>query len=315
MEAPLPERIPAAVVPFEAPVLLGTRVQQEDRERVALLCNFVPGTNSTYAISWADLPNVTPLAGFDAALHQGIGELENVTPKSVQKAARTLRASGAAGPAAQAEEAQLSQTERRRRSRISAALAQSLLRAIYPGSEALMKTRIPSTSLRRACQLNGLSSDTVIDDLEELAEILLQVGLYEQTYRDTVGPLRLTTDQLGELALHCRHRSEHSTHTGDQHCYKLSADTAVAAQQAARGLLTLIDKHVHNVATTLARWKSLKGPVKAAVSGLENVLDGWDTVLGFHGGIWELPGASLTSRAASLWALIGGISGYLTQRH
>src|SRR5579875_3867156 len=125
-------RWPVASVPFEAAGLLGTKIREEDRERLALLHNFATGNGSTYILAWRDLPKVVPMAPFDAKLHEKVYGLEVITPASIQKAACKLRGLGFGGPQAKIEEISRRKNERRRIVKISAELVRRLILSIHP---------------------------------------------------------------------------------------------------------------------------------------------------------------------------------------
>ena len=156
----------------------------------------------------------------------------------------------------------------------------------------------------------GYALDSVIDDLEELAGIIGPAGLEDRMNRNTAGPLRQIMSQIGELSRHCYFRSDRSTSSPeDQKCYRLAAEAASAALLTAARSLNLVDKQLRDLPTTLAQWETRRRLLKAAIMYLEDVLDGWDTVLGLHAGLWDLPTSASITRAASLWALIRDLPG------
>lgn len=310
MSAGLVTRCEVAAVPFEAPALLGTRVREENSDRVAMLHDFARGTSATYVLPWKDLPKLTPLLGFDGDLHQRVRELEKISPRSIQKAAQKLRVLGAAGPEAQTEELQRRQAERRRYARVSATLARSLILTLYPDQGTTTVTKTPRLSLQRACELCGLRPGSVGDDLGKLAEIIGPAGLGDQMQKMTAGPLRQITGQIGEFARHCRFRSDRLTSDQDERkYYQLAEEAASAAQLAATRSLSLIDNHLRDLKATLVHWETRRPSLEAAVTHLEDVLDGWESVLGLHAGLWEAPSPRSMTRAASIWTLLQDLPG------
>lgn len=299
---------PVASVPFEAASLLGTKIREEDRKRLALLHNFTTGNCSTYILAWRDLPNVVPMAAFDAKLHEKVYDLEMITPSSIQKAACKLRGLGFAGPQAKMEEFSRRKNERRRIVRISAELVRRLFVSICPQFDASSQ-QMTRSSLQNACREKGLQPQRVTDQLNELAHLVHPIGLGSKLIDGTAGPLRIRTDQIGHFAKHCIFRiSVAGTSEADQACYRAAADAAIGAQGVASRVLHLADESLNDLPRTLADWESQRQIIAGMLRHLEDVLDGWEYVLGLHAGTSDFPQIT-TTKATSLWALVQDLPG------
>ncbi len=305
-----PHARPAVIVPFETPDLLGTRVRDDhNNQRLALLLDFA-GNGSTFVLPWRELPRSFTLRPFDAALHALVNALPLISPAKLQSAVSDVRASGAAGQAARAAELERRARDAARAERVGLVLTQYLLHRLGLRPKSLSAGMLHRPELERACLANGLAADQVTDDLHRFCELIVPLGLPDSFMEGTAGPLRTLAGQMIAFVTHCRFRAGRvGTAAEAANAYHFAATIGEAAQTTADRIVGAIDADLANLPATLAAWDRRGRLLATAMRQLHWVLDGWDSVIGLHAGVWDLPATASLSKPAAIKMLIEELPG------
>lgn len=303
-------RRPAVIVPFETPDLLGTRVRDdENNQRLALLFDFA-GNGSTFVLPWRELPRSFVLRPFDAALHALVNALPLVTPARLAAVVCDVRASGAGGEAARVAELERRAREESRAERIGLVLTRHVLERMGLCAEALSAGALHRPELEQACLAYGMTPQRMGDDLHRLCGLIAPLGLPDSVMEDTAGPLRTLAGQLIAFVSHCRYRAGRvGTPADAAFAYGFAAAIAEAAQGTADRIVGAVDANLADLPATLAGWDRRGRMLATAMRQLQWVLDGWDSVIALHAGVWDLPPNASVTKPFALKMLIEELPG------
>lgn len=301
-------RRPAVIVPFEAPDLLGTRVRDdENNQRLALLFDFA-GNGSTFVLPWRELSRSFSLRPFDGALHALVNALPLVTPARLADAISDVRASGAAGHTARAAELERRAREQARVERMGLVLTRYALERMGLRAEALSIGSLHRPELEQACLAHGMTPQRLGGDLHRLCDLIAPLGLAE--IEDMAGPLRTLAGQMIAFVTHCRYRAGRvGTSAEAAFAYGFAAAVAEAAQGAADRIVGVVDTDLADLPATLAAWDRRSRVLATAMRQLQWVLDGWESVIALHAGVWDLPPNASVSKPEALKMLIEELPG------
>jgi hypothetical protein len=172
--APATFRERGVAVPFTTPLLTGARIRRAEQGGTELLMLNPAGAPGVYILPGTGLGTLCRPSVHDTRLNQKISNLPNITPASVQGAAREVAASGLAGREAMATALATAEAEERDRRQIEAALLAAL--AVQLGAPAAEPVDAAQLTVRLA-QFVGIDPRSFVRSLNALVEGLLLVGL------------------------------------------------------------------------------------------------------------------------------------------
>lgn len=281
-------------VPFTTPMLAGTRARPAERYGTELLVPNLSGGRGVYVLPWAGIQKLCCPTVHDRRLNQKVEALITVTPSTIRHAARAVAVEGLAGREAQVAATRATELDHRDRMRTNFLLLVALLDRLDPGSlnpawlaepSLELEAQACGTIVARAPRL-GLAPDTIITDLEQLAEVFSVIGVHAES-RPARIPLLL--DMLSEL-------HEATTAWARAHRGELADIAAMIAEVAGATVTcaasTLRDARIltEDVVQLVRQWSTNAGAVIRLAARPEWLLDGWEQICL----LWrdaEMPGA------------------------
>ncbi|HET8995944.1 MAG TPA: hypothetical protein VFN42_04690 [Acetobacteraceae bacterium] len=281
-------------VPFTTPMLAGTRARPAEAYGTELLVPNLSGGRGVYVLPWAGVQKLCCPTVHDRRLNQKVETLITVTPSTIRHAAREVAVEGLAGREAQVAAVRAAELDRRGRMRTNFLLLVALLDRLEPGSlnpawmgepSLELEAQACGTIVARAPQL-GLAPDTIIADLEQLAEVLSAIGVHAE------GPparIPLLLEMLSDL-------HEQTTAWSRANCGEhadiaaMIAEVAGATITCAAATLRDARRLTEDVVRLVRQWSSNAGAVVRLAARPEWLLDGWEQICL----LWrdaEMPGA------------------------
>ncbi len=173
-------------VPFTTPMLIGSRARPGEREGLELVVPNPSGGRGVYLFDWSGIAQFCQPSLYDLALTERVAAMRSVTPASIRRAAEMVAAGGLAG-----REVADAATWALRHEQQSGLLANfTLLIGLMQQIEAAKPGQIP-LECENPAQLQqrarhaiaifapkiGMDGDQVANELEELADIFVRVGV------------------------------------------------------------------------------------------------------------------------------------------
>lgn len=281
-------------VPFTTPTLAGTRARPAERYGTELLVPNLSGGRGVYVLPWEGVQKLCSPTVHDRRLNQKVEALISVTPSTIRQAAREVAVEGLAGREVQVAATRAAALDRRDRMRTNFLLLVALLGRLEPGSldpawltepSAELEAQACSTIIGRAPQL-GLAPDTIITDLEQLAEVFSAIGVHGESRPSRI-PMLL--ELLSEL--HEETTTWSRAHRGElADIAAMIAEVAGATLTCAASTLRDARKLSEDAVQLVRQWSTNAGAVIRLAARPEWLLDGWEQICL----LWrdaELPGA------------------------
>ncbi len=297
-------------VPFESGHLLGSRVRQDVRDGLVALLRDFSNSGSTYVVPWAMVPRTVVMTWFDGALHSRVAQLRSLSPSAIQHAADEAAAAGEAGHAVQCDEMARRQREEDRLTALAEVLSGRALRAIGISVEMLDRGEVSRQQLEEACRGHGLAPEDLVTTLEACAKLAMPVGVAGALGGTLAGPLRMTLEQLRQLAAHLDRRIA-VVGPAERELYGSARTAAEASVELGTSILARVDAKLDRILATIGGWKTGQAELTRWLLQLEMILDGWPSVLGFHAGVIDPPAGVKGTRAAILAAIAPTLAGEL----
>lgn len=269
-------------VPFTTPLLLGARVRPADRGGIELIVPNPAGGLGVYILPWTSLIKFRQPTVHDTRLHQRIVEREAITPATIRDAARLVAAEGLAGRDAAAAATAASAADTRDRLAANFLLLLAAIRQTSPTGKVDEMALASQQELRRRAKYAieqiaprlGRATDTVFNDIEQLASLLTPIGLDDQQPPARVPRLLARIERLrNEITLWARE------YPGD------SASAALIIAKIAGVTITCTEITLaearactDDVADLLARWLAAPEQIGRWLARSEWLVDGWEPI-------------------------------------
>jgi uncharacterized coiled-coil protein SlyX len=269
--------------PFTTPMFMLARVRPDERQGLVLLLPSFGGTDGSYVVPWAAVPELGSMSTHDRALHEEILAAKATSPDQMRTAAFKVAMTGLAGPVA-AEAANKAVAEDQKKiDETHILLILALLTSTGMTSQELMQTN-PETDewrvktkamLTKAAGEYGIEIDQIYHRIGELSHTLAPVGLaisrQEARLRQLLqglGEFRQSISEWGEADL---------SEMADFATY--AAAVADLTLDMAGTMFRKLDAGVNDIGLVVREW-AIQGPLaKHVASRLSWLLDGWEYII------------------------------------
>jgi len=272
-------------IEFTTPILANARVRPAETDRLEVIVDDLGGGKGSYVVPLRHLGKIVALTVHDRTLCEEIIHRRANSPDEIRRAVLAVARMGLAGPKAAKTARQAIADEQNERllstvflihrainhaDRAAASAGPSLAALAAESNRGQVKTQ-----LGEVARLLKLTGDQVYAILEEWGALIGAVGLARMPVECR---LRRLARQVGELAGQLRRwADEEISYVGD-HARRV-ADSAEHVAQRAERQIAAIDTHAGSVVETLRRWKDTQRTIRAAVSDLAWILNGWEANL------------------------------------
>jgi hypothetical protein len=290
-------------VPFTTPVLLGGRIRPGRRRGLECVIANLSGGRGFYVIDWQALSGLGQHTLHDERLLGLLGELPGVTPSVIRAAARQVAAEGFAGRAAAAAVIAAERDRPAERQRLNLLLLHRLVRQTETAEEA----RIPIESvvgpdqrerarraIQRAGQILGTTPQAVFGWVEEVTDLLLDIGL-----PDSPVPARARR-QVAAVERMAREVAAWAARTPaarELRVAEVITEVAELTLRCCRIVLGHLDSESASMLHLLRAWREDAARLRLVSERPDWLLDGWALICG----LWR--DATPASRLSTAWEM------------
>lgn len=270
-------------VPFTTPLLSGARARPSDRGNLELIVPNPSGGRGVYILPWTGICQLCRPTVHDTKLYQAITERHGITPASIRQAERVVAVQGLAGRDAAAAARVAQDNDLRDRLAANFLLLLATIRQTSPpgtlpdlaGSVAPADIKCRATrGIEQIAPRLGQSSQMVFNTVEQLADVLMPIGLDAQE-----PPARVP--RLLSAIIRFYHEAgqwarDHNDSSGSQaRLAEQIAEVTITCTE-----LTLADARASadDVTSLLSEWIVAPEAVARRLTRCEWLVDGWEQI-------------------------------------
>lgn len=272
-------------IDFTTPILANARVRPAEVDRLEVIVADLGGGKGSYVVPLRHLGKIVSLTVHDRALCEEIVHRRAAAPDEIRRAVLAVARMGLAGPKAAAAARQTIADEQNERllttvylvhrainhdDRDAAAAGPALTVLAAEAERGQVKAQLSHIGQRVA-----MTGDQAYAVLEDWGVLIAAVGLKGMPLDCR---LRRLTRQVADLANQLRRWADEEISYAGEHARRI-ADAADHVVARADRQIAKIDAFAAAMVETLRRWEASQRTIRAAVSDLAWILNGWEANL------------------------------------